>query len=415
MTAARAISAGALPFNPFQISFLDDPYPQYRLLRDAQPRYWVPGCLGRDWVFTRYRDVQSLLSDSRASGDDLPSRIRREAGRESASASVRALCEALDPWLFFVDGDEHRHLHRFVARRFSQGSMSALTAGVTQAVDELLDGVEAAASAPVDIVRALSRPLPPRVAAAVLGWDDQISDDLALLSQDLFSAFTQPSTLARYQWLDERTREFRQRAEAFLTRKAHDHADDLGTDLARAHAGGELTWAQAVGLTLMIFSVGQDTTQHLVSNALYALLQNPEQLRSFREHPERAQGAVRELARFDTPVQVVVHVARARIEIEDVTVEAGERIHCFLGAAHRDPEVFEEPDRLDLDRRASGRLMFGTGSHFCLGAHLALLQAEVALTRLLQRFPGLEAAPTPPRRMRAVHMRGFASLPVLVR
>jgi pimeloyl-[acyl-carrier protein] synthase len=398
-------------FNPFRIACSDDPYPQYHQLREQAPVHPLPSCLGRDWVFTRYRDCEQLLRDARLSGDDLPARIRQEAAAAGVPGSVQALCDVLQHWLFFIDGAQHRRLHRLVSRRFSPAELAPFRAAVEGLVDGLLD--QALLEPGGDLMAALARPLPTLVAARLLGFAAPDVDRLTSLAQDLFSSFDQPSTLRRHQLLDGQARGFQDLVRRCLDEKRRCPAGDLGTDLIQLVAAGELTEDEAVALAIMVMSVGQDTTQHLIGNAVWALLRDGRSHQLLQERPEALPGAVRELARWDTPVQLVVHLAREDLRWAEVDIRAGERLHFLLGAAHRDPEVFVDPDRLDLTRPTTGRLMFGAGAHFCLGAHLALLQAEVALGRLLTRCPRLRPGSLRPRRIRSVYMRGFAALPVL--
>jgi cytochrome P450 len=161
----------------------------------------------------------------------------------------------------------------------------------------------------------------------------------------------------------------------------------------------------------LLFAAGFETTTNLLANGLVALLRNPAELELLRRQPGLATSAVEELLRYDSPVQLLSRVVWEDIEIAGVPVPAGERIVAYLGAGNRDPERFAEPDRLRLGRADNAPLSFGGGIHFCLGAPLARLEAQIAIPALLARFPRLEPAGAPERRD-SLAIRGFTALPI---
>jgi cytochrome P450 len=157
---------------------------------------------------------------------------------------------------------------------------------------------------------------------------------------------------------------------------------------------------------------GHETTTNLIGNGLLALLRHPEQLALLRREPERVPQAVEEMLRFDGPVQATVRVAKEPVELAGVAIGPGALVICGIGAANRDPAVFEDPDRFDVTRRQAHHLAFGFGTHFCLGAPLARLEGEVAFRALLERFPRLELASEPVRWRPNPVLRGLLELGV---
>jgi cytochrome P450 len=165
-------------------------------------------------------------------------------------------------------------------------------------------------------------------------------------------------------------------------------------------------------MLLLLLVGGHETTVNLIGNGLLALLRNPGQLELFRSDEDVAVSAIEELLRYDSPVQYSGRVAREDATLSGVTVRAGERLRGMIGAANRDPEVFAEPDVLDLTRSPNPHVAFGAGIHFCLGAQLARLEGRIALTALVRRLPGLRLAAAGVRWRPAPVLRGLETFPV---
>ena len=167
-------------------------------------------------------------------------------------------------------------------------------------------------------------------------------------------------------------------------------------------------------MAALLFAAGFETTTNLLGNGLVALLRNPDQLAALRERPDLAVPAVEELLRYDSPVQIVSRIALQPVAMAGVDLEAGERVVAYLGAGNRDPQRFPEAERLVLDRRDNAPLSFGGGIHYCLGAPLARLEAQVALPALVRRFPAL-ALDGEPERRDSLSIRGYTRLPITTR
>jgi cytochrome P450 len=189
-------------------------------------------------------------------------------------------------------------------------------------------------------------------------------------------------------------------------------AEDLISALVQAEEAGDVLGEDELLTTAaLLFAAGFETTTNLLANGLVALLRHPDQLRLLRDEPSLAQAAVEELLRYDGPVQLVGRVTFAPVELGGIEIPAGSHVVAYIGAGNRDPERFADPDRLDVRRADNAPLSFGGGIHYCLGAPLARLEAQVALPALVRRFPRLDLAGAPVRRD-SLSIRGYTSLPV---
>jgi cytochrome P450 len=179
--------------------------------------------------------------------------------------------------------------------------------------------------------------------------------------------------------------------------------------IAAEERDDRLSVAEVVSMCILLLNAGHETTTNLIGNGVLALLQHPEQFERLRNQPERAEDAVEELLRFDAPVQMTGRVARADLMIGPAMIRRGEGVTMVLGSANRDPEVFSEPEQLDLGRNEGRILSFGHGIHVCLGAPLARLEAQIALPMLLEHFPNLNLVAAPERLQSAI-FRGLTEL-----
>jgi len=184
--------------------------------------------------------------------------------------------------------------------------------------------------------------------------------------------------------------------------------------MVEAHGAGTLSDAETVGLMVDVALAGNDPTACLIGNGLLALVRHPEALDALRADPSLVPAAVEEFLRYDSPLHALMRIVARDVEVAGVAMRAGDVVYLMLGAANRDPEQFEDPDRLDIRRPHPRHLGFGGGAHHCLGAPLARLEAEVVFTSLLARFPGLRLAPLGVERQAEFELRAPARLRVLI-
>lgn len=393
-------------FNPFSPDFVRNPYPSFHLLRQSQPMFKTP--LGF-WVATRYEDVAKILKDRRF-GKGFEERTKLRYGpdvfQNTAYASMRT-------WMLVQDPPHHTRLRGLVSKAFTARRIEALRPQVEALVDDLLDQVEGRGR--MDFIQDFAYPLPVNVICDMMGIPLEDRDRFEhggkasgrLIDPTPMSAEELQSTNESFEHWEEYFREL-------CARRRAEPKDDLVTVLVQAEeAGDRLSEAELVGNIILLFAAGHETTVNLLGNGLFALLTHPEEYAKLKADPELVPGAVEEMLRFDSSVQLTGRMALEDIEIGGVQLQRGEYLFALLGAANRDPEAFDDPDAFCVDRPEVRPQSFGGGIHHCLGAQLARLEAEVAFRRLIQRLPKLRLErPDDPHWRPTFTLRGLQTLPV---
>jgi cytochrome P450 len=386
-------------------TFREDPYPHYDTYRTHQRLLRVADTM---WLCLGHADVTALLRHPKLSSDER--RATTEIGRPEPGR--------LDTSLLFMDPPDHTRLRGLVAGAFTPKRVANLrpTAEVISA--QLLDEIYAAGASGgvVDLIRSLAYPLPVRVICSLLGVPEADEPIFTGWSRALARSLD-PSVL-RSAELDVAIagaeRDLAGYLEDLLSFRRTAPGDDLLSALLAVETDGDrILPNEVIDLALLLLVAGHETTVNLIGNGILALLRTPDQLDLLRRSPDRVAGAVDELLRFDSPVQMTQRVVIEDLNLGDYRVRAGDEILLVLGAANRDPSIFDEPNRLDVTRDARRHVAFGGGIHHCLGAALACLQGQVALSALLTRFSRLELAGRPIRRP-TFTLRGLESLPVVV-
>jgi cytochrome P450 len=387
------------PFGPAAGLEID---PLYGRLRDEEPLARVQLPYGEEgWLLTRYDDVRIALGDPRFS---LAEAVVRDTPRLGPQR-MGAILTDLDP-------PEHTRLRRLLAHAFTVRRVEALRAGAERLANELVDDLEKARP-PADLLTALAIPLPGLLVCELLGVPYEDRDHF----RDLAAAFMSVTALTDEEKLARLGELAGYLAGLAADRREHQE-DDLISALVVAQEGGDrLTEDELVQLTVLLLGAGYDSTACQIVNSVHALLRFPDQLALLRSRPELMPGAVEELLRW-VPAQeaadILPRYALEDVELSGGTVRAGEPVLLAKHAANRDPRRFPDPDRLDVTRNAKGHLAFGHGPHHCIGAQLARMDIQVALTALLNRLPGLRSAvPDEEIEWRAgMAMRGPVALPV---
>ena len=391
-----------------------DPYPVARLLREQDPVHWSRE-LG-SWVLTRYADVSSCLHDPRLSADRLPPLDRlAEFGLEP----LRPLMSTVRRMFLFLDPPQHTRLRRTVNRAFTRPSIEAWRLEIERLVVTLLDRLEGRESA--ELLAEVAQPLPLAMIRLVRGIPEDAQPRLKAWSEDVsrfFGGFSHThQVLATVQ---HSVLEFTEYLRALLDDRRRENDPerlDLLSVLARDH-GDRLTDDEILANAILLVAAGHVTTTDLVGNGVCALLRSPAHaglLRARAEAPGFVEAAVEELLRCESPVQMTARLVAEDLELGGRQIRKGQWVVLWLGAANRDPDRFADPDRIDFERNDNKHVAFGMGSHFCIGAPLARLQAQIVLPALLRRFPDMRLAGAPLVWEQNATLRGLKALPVMLR
>ena len=368
-------------FNPLDRSLRANPYPAYRRLREKDPVH--RSRMVDTWVLSRYEDIDAVLRDYRRfSNDD-----RRASDR-------RLIRSAEVPSMLRLDPPDHTRLRSLVGKAFTPQATERLRPRVEAIADSLLDQMGSAAR--FDVITALAEPLPVIVIAELLGVPPEDRDKFSAWSYHIERALEPTFTEAEAKNVQQARAELVAYFNGMIELRRKHPSDDLLSNLIVAEdQGARLTRDELISTLILLLVAGNVTTTGLIGNGLLALLQHPDQLQRLRAEPELLESAIEELLRFDSPVHIDSRIAAEDVEIGGKRIRKGQFVLMLLGEANRDPEVYPNPDRLDLGRTGRPHIAFGRGIHHCLGAPLARVEAQAAFQKLLKRYPDLHLDGTP--------------------
>jgi cytochrome P450 len=369
---------------------------------------------GPRWALVRYAECFKFLRDPRLSSAGRMRLLLSRLPPETRS-SFAELERALEMWMLFLDAPEHTRLRKLLNKGFSPAVAEALRAQVEALVDGMLDAEVPAGAKRIDILRDIAYPLPVRVIAQMLGvpasrhqefvnWTNAIALFVGSPTTNEVAGAAQEAVLALTDFF----------CEIVADRRRHKGNDLISILIDIEEDGHVLTEEELYAQCVMLLFAGHETTRNLIGNGMYTLLKNPEEMANLRRNPEIVRMAVEELLRYESPLQFVTRVVKDELEIEGVRIQAGDSVLLFLQAANRDPRKFEHPDRLNLKRLKNDHLAFGAGAHFCIGNQLARIEGQVAILKLLQRFPAMRLASESPEWVPNFALRGLRSLVVEV-
>ena len=394
MTATR------VEFNPFLPEFIENPFPIYHRLRSEDPVHESP--MGF-WVLTRYDDVAGMLRDARFGRKGFDTLLQARFGEAGFDLSM-----------LFRDPPDHTRLRALVSKAFTPRVVEEMRGRIQEIVDALLDRAQDVGR--MDVIADLAYPLPLIVICEMLGvptenrdlfrrWSVDIARSLDAIALPTEPEVIERGTAARHALADY----FRG---LIAERRRRPKADLLSDLIAAEEQGDKLTEGELMATVLLLFVAGHETTVNLIGNGTLALLRHPVELRALRADPGLIGSAVEELLRYDGPVQRTGRMPNTDVALGGRTIPKGALVLGLIGAANRDPAHFPDPDRLDITRGDNRHLAFGWGIHFCLGAPLARLEAQIAILALVRRLPRLALATARLEWRRASTLRGLTALPV---
>ena len=399
--------AGEPLFNPLAPEFIRNPYPHYERMRTNDPVHLTP--LGM-YVASRHAEVSLVMRDKRF-GKDFVERTIRRYGPDIMEEPV---FRSMSHWMLQQDPPDHTRLRGLVVKAFTARRVEDMRPRIQQVVDETLDRI--IPQGKMDLIEDFAFRLPVTIICDMLGIPEEhreafyagsrdggrLLDPVPLSKEEIQQGNAGNAMAAMY---------FKQ---LFEIRRKHP-GDDLTTQLVQAEEGGsKLSNEELTANIILLFGAGHETTVNLIGNGLLALHRNPDQLALLKANPGLITNAIEEFLRYDSSVQLTGRVALE--DIEDLggrQIPRGESVLCLLGSANHDPAVYpDRPERLDITRPNVKPLSFGGGIHFCLGAQLARIEAEIAISTLLRRLPDLrlDDAENPEWRPTFV-LRGLKRLP----
>lgn len=374
--------------------FLRDPYSQYKALRESDPIHFNEARGG--WMLTRYNDMVPVLrNDEDFSADRAGPEIQGEVPKSMLGS----------------DPPDHTRLRTLVNKAFTPRSIRQLSGRIQELVDGLLDDV--ADRGEMEAITDFAYPLPITVIAEMLGVPAQDRDFFRDASQKIAVALGPIEDMqVALRALEGRNQLVEYFNELIPKRKA-DPRDDLLTALLAVEDDGDvLSHGELLAMLLLLLVAGHETTVNLIGNGLLALLRHPDQFERLRTEEGIGRHAIEELLRYDSPVQMTGRIAKRDVVIGGQPVKAGQFVSTIVASANRDPEAFEDPDTLNLTREPCNHLSFSAGIHFCLGAQLARLEGQIALTTAVRRFPQMQLASEDLTWRPAPILRGLEALPV---
>ena len=385
--------------------FKANPYPLYARLRAEAPVCRTKLLGQPTWLVTRYDDVLMVLRDERFAKDWLPR--TRWLHRVSGPVTRNMLNK---------DAPDHTRLRTLVHKAFTPSLVERLRERIQSVCDELLQELlqDIKADGRMDLMRRYALPLPLTIIAELLGIPAERRARFHSLSRSSLSASTLLGVLRSLP--DQRL--LIRRIRELIAERRRDPRDDLITALVQAEeAGDKLSEEELVAMIVLLLIAGYETTVNLIGNGALALIQHPEQWELLRQNPALANSAIEELLRYTSPLDMASQrFAREDLGVDSVTIPQGNVVIAVLGSANHDESQFPDPDTFDITREPNRHVALGQGAHFCVGAPLARLEGQIALTTLFRRFSNLRLATEPAslRWRKSLIVRGLEELPVAV-
>lgn len=399
-----------MQFNPLDPQIHANPYPYYDTLREQMPvLFWEDW---RIWFFSRYEDCVAALKEPRFGRELLKVMTREELGWEAEpAANVREFALMSKEWVLVKDPPDHTRLRSLVHKAFTPRMVERLRERAQAITDSLID--EALADGGMDIMERMALPLPVTMIAEMLGipaadypvfhgWSRNLAGTLEfnVLEEDFVRANAATVELSAYL------------RDLISARRKAPHDDLISALVAVEAEGDRLNEDEMIAMCILLLVAGHETTVNLIGNGMLALLTHPDQWEKLKANPTLIKSAVEELLRYDSPVQLTARWVLDDFEFAGHPMRKGQQMIPLFGAANRDPARFQNPATLDITRDPNPHLAFGNGIHFCLGAPLARMEAQIAIGTLARRLPDLRLVTDDPPRQPTWVLRGLRELPV---
>ena len=380
-----------MTFAPADLGFVADPYPAYAELREQTPVRYDEAT--DHWLVARYDDVNALLRDRRLGRTYLHQATHAEMGHPDPPAWHAPFWDLINAGILDMEPPDHTRVRRLVSKAFTPRFVEGLRPRVQAIMDGLVDDVDGAGE--FDLIT-VAEPLPVTVIAEMLGVPEADRRHLRPWSADICKMYELNPSPEMQRDAVRASTEFGD----YLRMLARERKDDPGDDLisrltAVMDEGEQLTEDELVGTCVLLLNAGHEATVNSTLLGWWALFRHPDRLKELRANRALLPTAIEELLRFDTPLQMFERWVLEPITVRGVEIPRGAELGLLFGSANRDPDVFDEPDELDLSRDPNPHLTFGAGIHFCLGAPLGRQELQISFATLMDRFPNLELVEEP--------------------
>jgi cytochrome P450 len=393
-------------FDPrkFDAAFYADPYPSFHALRELSP---VHRCPDGTYFFTRHADLNRIYRDPKAFSSAKESQFGPLFGENSP------LFEHHTTSLVFNDPPLHTNVRKAIGNALAPRVVAAMEAGLVELVDKLLDELDDKRT--FDLMDDFASVVPIEVIGNLLDVERKDRAPLRAWSAAILGALEFDLDQQRLDEGNSAVVEFVEFLRGLIAARRNDlSGDDIITRLLRWESNDfRLSEQQVYHQCIFLLNAGHETTTNLIGNGVHSLLMHPAIHARLAANVDLIDGAVEEFLRFESPVQLGNRITTEAVEFDGLSIPEGTTLTLSIGAANRDPAVFDNPDEFDIERAPNPHLAFAGGIHACAGMAVARLEARIAISRLLQRFPRLQLGGEPERIQRA-RFRGFVRLPMRV-
>lgn len=407
--AGRGVSRPVKHFyDPSNPDIRRNPYPIYEHIRTREPVHYNP--ILQAWMVFGYEQAQAMLKNGNASSRR--AQLLQHKVPPEVRDATKTFTQTANDMLLFMDPPEHRRKRQLTAKPFSLRMVRRLEPAIRKQLDDLLQKIPAKGQ--FDMVRDIAIPLPLGVIGSLLGVPEGDRHHLKACIDALSLMVNHPKPTAEAvtrgnQALEEVHHYFRD----LIAARRHNPQSDLISDWIKVEEEGDLLSEQEVFVnSCLLMFAGHETTANLLGTGMYNLVRHSDQLQRLRREPQLLEGAIEEMLRFESPVQMITRLAKADFVASGKQINKGDPIYIVVGSANRDRRHFNDPERFDITRRDSRHLAFGFGEHFCLGSALARLEAKIVFEQLLAFFPSLSLATDQIEWRPDIMNRGLLSLPL---
>ncbi|MEU6544610.1 cytochrome P450 [Streptomyces sp. NPDC046859] len=399
-----------LGFDPWDPAFLADPYPAYAELRARGRVHWFEPT--NQWLVPHHADVSALLRDRRLGRTYQHRFTHEEFGRSAPPPEHEPFHTLNDHGMLDLEPPDHTRIRRLVSKAFTPRTVERLRPYVRDLAGELVAGLVARGGG--DLLKEVAEPLPVAVIAEMLGIPEADRGPLRPWSADICGMYELNPAQETAAKAVRASEEFSDYLRELIAARRKEPGEDLISGLIAAHDEGDrLTEQEMISTAVLLLNAGHEATVNATVNGWWALFRNPGQLAALRADHALIPSAIEELMRYDTPLQLFERWVLDDIEIDGTTIPRGAEIAMLFGSANHDPDVFADPERLDLTRTENPHISFSAGIHYCIGAPLARIELAASMTALLEQAPALRPASDPRRKPNFV-IRGLEGLQVEV-